>query len=130
VVKIKEEGVHLDFLGYTFWYAPDRFGRGSYLKMEPSAKSLDRERATVRDMLSRRYRCKPIDELLQDLNRHLAGWANYFGRGQPRQAFQKINNYVRERLIGHLRRRSQRPLRPAEGSSWYHLLNQLGLQAL
>jgi RNA-directed DNA polymerase len=130
VVKLKEEGVHLDFLGYTFWYAPDRFGRGTYLKMEPSAKALDRERAKVRDMLSRRFGWKPIDVLIQELNQHLAGWANYFGHGQPRQAFGKINNYVRERLIGHLRRRSQRPLRPAEGSSWYRLFQQLGLQAI
>jgi RNA-directed DNA polymerase len=130
VVKLKDEGVHLDFLGYTFWYAPDRFGRGTYLKMEPAAKALARERAKVRDMLSRRYGWKPIDELIQELNQHLAGWANYFGLGQPRQAFRKINNYVRERLIGHLRRRSQRPIRPAEGSSWYRLFNQLGLQAL
>jgi RNA-directed DNA polymerase len=130
VVKLKEEGVHLDFLGYTFWYAPDLFGRGTYLKMEPSAKALDRERAKVRDMLSRRFGWKPIDVLIQELNQHLAGWANYFGLGQPRQAFQKINNYVRERLTGHLRRRSQRPVRPAEGSSWYRLLTQLGLQML
>jgi RNA-directed DNA polymerase len=130
VVKIREEGVHLDFLGYTFWYAPDRFGRGTYLKMEPSAKALHRERAAVRDLLSRRFRWKPIAELMSELNRHLVGWANYFGLGQPRQAFGKINDYVRTRLIGHLRRRSQRPLRPAEGSSWYCLLNQLGLQAL
>jgi RNA-directed DNA polymerase len=130
VVNLQDEGVHLDFLGYTFWYAPDRFGRGTYLKMEPSAKALERERAKVRDMLSRRYGWKPVGLLMRELNRHLAGWANYFGRGQPRQAFRKIDNYVRERLIGHLRRRSQRPLRPAEGSSWYHLLNRLGFQAL
>ena len=130
VVKLKEEGVHLDFLGYTFWYAPDLFGRGAYLKMEPSAKALERERAKVRDLLSRRCGWKPIDALIQELNQHLAGWANYFGQGQPRQAFGKVNNYVRERLIGHLRRRSQRPIRPAEGSSWYRLFQQLGLQAI
>jgi RNA-directed DNA polymerase len=132
VVNLLEEGVHLDFLGYTFWYAPDRFGRGGrrYLKMEPSAKALDRERAKVRDLLSKRHGWKPIADLMQELNRHLAGWANYFGQGYPRQAFGKINSYVRDRLVGHLRRRSQRPLRPAEGHSWYHLLNQLGFQAL
>jgi RNA-directed DNA polymerase len=62
VVKLEDEGVHLDFLGYTFWYAPDLFGRGKYWKMEPAAKSLDRERAAVRDLLSRRFRWKPVDE--------------------------------------------------------------------
>jgi RNA-directed DNA polymerase len=130
VVNVMAEGAHLDFLGYTFWYAPDRYGRGRYLKMEPSAKALDRERAKVREMLGKGRGWIPISELMQELNRHLAGWANYFGHGYPRQAFGKINSYVRERLIGHLRRRSQRPIRPADGSSWYHLLNQLGFQAI
>ena len=130
VVNVMAEGAHLDFLGYTFWYAPDRYGRGRYLKMEPSAKALDRARAKVREMLGKGRGWIPISDLMQQLNRHLAGWANYFGHGYPRQAFGKINSYVRERLIGHLRRRSQRPIRPAEGSSWYHLLNQLGFQAI
>ena len=37
--------------------------------------------------------------------------------------------HVRVRLIGHLRRRSQRSVRPADGS-WYRLFKQLGLQTL
>ncbi len=128
VVNLNDEGAHLDFLGYTFGYAPDRFGRGTrYLKLCPSAKALDREREKLRALTSSRLGWKPVGELIHDLNRHLAGWANYFALGYPRAAFRTINDFVRCRLIRHLRRRSQRPLRPAEGSSWYHLLAQLGL---
>ena len=60
---------------------------------------------------------KPIPKLIEELNRHLKGWANYFGQGYPRKAFRQINAYVRERLTCHLKRRSQRPFRPPEGVS-------------
>ncbi|MBI2808024.1 MAG: group II intron reverse transcriptase/maturase [Planctomycetes bacterium] len=127
VVNLNDEGASLDFLGYTFRYVRDRFGRGTrYLNLCPSAKALARERAKLRDMTSSRFGWKPIDELIRDLNRHLRGWANYFGQGYPRQAFRGINAYVRDRLVGHVRRRSQRPLRPAEGTSWYRLVTDLG----
>ena len=45
-------------------------------------------------------------------------------------AFREINTYVHERLRRHLRRRSQRPFRPPEGSSYYKHFNKLGLRIL
>jgi RNA-directed DNA polymerase len=131
VVNLSDEGTRLDFLGYTLQYAPDRFGRGTrYLRLCPSAKALNRERAVLRDMTSSRYGWRPIGDLVRDLNRQLKGWANYFHLGYPRQTFRQINHFVRCRLVGHLCRRSQRPLRPAKGSSWYALLADLGLQSI
>jgi RNA-directed DNA polymerase len=128
VVNLNDPGTHLDFLGYTFRYDRDRYGRAQrYLHVGPSAKALNRERATLRAMTSSRVGWKPIPTLIRDLNRHLAGWANYFGQGYPREAFRTINEYVRSRLIRHLRRRSQRAFHPPEGQSWYHHLARLGL---
>jgi len=130
-VNLKEEGTHLDFLGYTFRYDGDRFGRNRrYLNLCPSVKALERERAKLHDMTSSRFGWKPIRTLIEDLNRHLAGWMNYFTLGYPRHAFRKIGHYVRHRLGQHLRRRSQRACRPPEGTSVYrHLLN-LGLMPI
>jgi RNA-directed DNA polymerase len=131
VVNLQEEGAQLDFLGYTFKYVPDQYGRGTrYLNLCPSAKALERERAKLHEMTSSRMGWKPLDEFIRDLNRHMVGWANYFKLGYPRQSFRALNAYVRDRLVGHLRRRSQRPLRPAEGTSWYHLLAQLGFKGI
>jgi RNA-directed DNA polymerase len=131
VVDLEDEGAHLDFLGYTFRYLRDRFGRPQrYLALCPSKKALARERTRLREMTSSRFGWKPIPTLIQELNRHLKGWANYFGHGYPRQAFQEINEFVRGRLRRHLRRRSQRAFRPPEGRSWYHHLAQLGLARL
>ncbi len=131
VVDLEDKGAHLDFLGYTFRYMRDRFGRPHrYLALCPSKKALERERTRLREMTSSRFGWKPIPTLIQELNRHLKGWANYFGQGYPRQAFQGINEFVRGRLRRHLRRRSQRAFRPPEGRSWYHHLAHLGLVGL
>jgi RNA-directed DNA polymerase len=51
----------------------------------------------------------------------------YLNVTPSRKAMREMNRYVRNRLIGHLRRRSQRPFRPPEGRSYYQHLKQLGL---
>ena len=128
VVHLKEEGASLDFLGFTFRYYDDLQGRGwRYLNVSPSAKALKRERAQLYAMTDHRQCFKPIPQLIQEVNRHLGGWKNYFNFGYPRQAFRAINTYLRERLTQHLRRRSQRPFRPPEGVSYYRQLERFGL---
>lgn len=131
VIDLKQEGASLDFLGFTFRYDHDRKGRGHrYLNVSPSAKALKRERAKLRELTSSQRGCLPIPLLIEDLNGHLNGWANYFRFGYPRDAFRKINTYVRDRLTQHLKRRSQRPFRPPEGVTYYQQLHRLGLVSL
>jgi len=131
VVNLKEKGASLDFLGFTFRYQDDLKGRGwQYLNVTPSAKALKKEREKVREMTGPSQCFQPIPKLIQNLNRQLDGWANYFRFGYPREAFRDINWYVRDRLTQHLRRRSQRPFRPPEGSSYYDHLDKLGLRYL
>lgn len=131
VVDLKQEGASLDFLGYTFRYDRDLQGRGhKYLNVQASKKAILRERAKLRDMTSRHVCFKPIPDLVAEANRQLQGWANYFKLGYPRKAFRNINAYVRERLVCHLRRRSQRPYRPPKDTSYYAHLQRLGLRYL
>jgi RNA-directed DNA polymerase len=131
VVKLKEEGESLDFLGFTFRYYDDLQGRGwRYLNMSPSEKALKKEREKLHEMTNHRQCFKPIPELVEGLNRHLKGWKNYFDLGYPRVAFGEINAYVRDRLTQHLRRRSQRPFRPPEGVSYYEQIQRFGLVRL
>jgi RNA-directed DNA polymerase len=128
VVNLKEEGASLDFLGYTFRYNLDLKGGGwKYLNVSASAKSLARERAKLREMTSSRMCFKPLPWLIEELNLHLRGWANYFGYGYPRMTYREINRYTRERLTRHVRRRSQRPFRPPEGVSYYEQFKRMGL---
>lgn len=131
VVDLKQEGASLDFLGYTFRYDRDLRGRGhKYLNVQASKKAILREREQLRDMTSRHVCFKPIPDLIEEVNRQLQGWANYFKLGYPRKAFRNIDTYVRERLVCHLRRRSQRPYRPPKDVSFYAHLQRLGLRYL
>lgn len=131
VVNLKEEGASLDFLGFTFRYYDDLKGQGwRYLNVGPSANALKKEREKVHEMTNHRQCMKPIPLLIEELNRHLKGWKNYFDFGYPRMAFRDINAYVRARLTQHLRRRSQRPFRPPEGVSYYEQLQRLKLVLL
>jgi RNA-directed DNA polymerase len=131
VVRLNEEGASLDFLGFTFRYYRDLHGRQQkYLNVSVSKKALAREREKLREMTTSRMCFKPIPQLIGEVNSHLTGWANYFKFGYPRVAFRSINRFVRRRLTGHLRRRSQRPFRPPKGMSYYEQLRRLGLRYL
>jgi RNA-directed DNA polymerase len=130
-VKLQEPGASLDFLGYTFRYDRDLQGRPwNYLNLCPSPKALQRERDELRKMTGPKKCFLPIPVLIGQINVHLKGWSNYFGEGYPRKAFRQINSVVPDRLITHLKRRSQRPYRPAAGLSWYAQLHRLGLKPL
>ncbi len=131
VVTLGQERASLGFLGFTFRYDRDRYGRAKrYLNVRPAAKALARERAKLRAKISPQRAYWPLPALVADLNRHLQGWANYFRYGYPRMAFRAINRYVQCRMAKHLRRRSQRPFRPPTGVTLYAHLRQMGLVVL
>jgi len=132
VVDLREEKASLDFLGYTFRWDRDLYGRdGRYLNVEPSKKSLKRERERISEMTDRRQSCTPIPRLIERLNRQLKGWANYFSLGYPSKAYRTINWHTGYRLVKHLtHHRSQRPYKPPAGVSYYEHLQQLGLEFL
>jgi RNA-directed DNA polymerase len=128
VIDLKREGERLDFLGYTLRYDRDRKGRQQrYLNVTISEKALRRERQRLREMISKERCFMPLPQLIEEINAHLEGWANYFSYGYPRQGFREINAYVRQRLTQHVRRRSQRPFRPPQGVSYYEHFHHMGL---
>ena len=98
--------------------------------MSPPAKALKKEREKLHAMTDHRQCWKPIPRLIEELNRRLAVWRNYFEFAYPRVAFGKIDTCVRDRLTPHLRRRSQRPFRPPEGVGYYEQIQPFGLTRL
>lgn len=130
-VNLRQDGQRLDFLGYSLRYDRDLHGRPrKYLNVFPSPKALKRERAKVKAMTDKRQCYTPVPELIDRMNRHLKGWANYYAHGYPRKAYRDMNHYVRKRLAIHLQRRSQRGYKLPEGQSYYQYLNELGLITL
>jgi RNA-directed DNA polymerase len=131
IVPMRQPGASLTFLGFTLRYDHDRYGCGrTFLNVFPSAKAQARAREKLRD-LTGHHRCSaPIPEVIDEVNRWLMGWGNYFRHGHPGRVFASMNWYVQNRLRHHLKRRSQRHLRIPEGESFYALLQRLGVRRL
>ena len=126
ILNLQEEGTTLSFLGLSFRFVQSRQGY-RYLRVEPSQKALASERESLRGLINK-HRCfVPLPQMIDDVNKHLSGWANYFRYGHYQRTFRKVNWFVNERLYNHLRRRSQRPWRPPEGKSAYAHFKQMGL---
>jgi RNA-directed DNA polymerase len=131
VSDLHQPGQSLDFLGYTFRYALDQYGRDQrYWTLQPSRKTLLREQEVLRQLVNHKQSHTPLPELIERLNRHLRGWANYFKLGYSRKAFQQTNHFIGYRLGKHLQRRSQRGWRARAGVSLYAHLQHLGLVRL
>jgi RNA-directed DNA polymerase len=131
IVKMRQPGASLTFLGFTLRYDHDRSGRGrTFLNVFPSAKAQARAREKLRELTGRHRRSAPIPEVIDEVNRWLVGWGNYFRHGHPGRVFASLNCFVQNRMRRHLQRRSQRHLRPPEGVSFYAYLQRLGLRRL
>jgi len=131
IVKMRQPGESLTFLGFTLRYDRDLFGRDHcYLNVTPSEKALARARDKIRELTGPQRCCVPIPQLIAEINRWLVSWSRYYRHGYPREGFRKVNWYVVARLSRHLKRRSQRPFRTAEGETLYAKLHSLGLQLL
>ena len=128
VINLYQDKATLDFLGYTFRFDKDLYGRDRrYLNLFPSNKALAKQRATIRALTGPNRSFVPLSVMIEQINKHLNGWANYFQMGYPRKAFRQVNTYVRQRLTRHLKRRSQRPYYPKGGGSFYAHFEQMGL---
>jgi RNA-directed DNA polymerase len=129
IVKLQEAGTSLNFLGYTFRYDQDRFGRGQrYLNVVPSKQSIKRERAKLLELTNHRRCFVPLPSLLAQLNRHLRGWQTYYSFGYPSEARKQIRKALLDRLTQHVNRRSQRRFRKPQDVSYYAYFKRLGLQ--
>jgi RNA-directed DNA polymerase len=128
VVRLRQTGASIDFLGFTFRYERDEFGRDHrYLRVEPSRKAEARLREKVRELTGPQWSWMPLPMLIGRLNSTLHGWQAYFRHGHPRRVFYRLTGYVYTRMRRHLNRRSQRRYRPPANTTLPHHLLQLGL---
>jgi RNA-directed DNA polymerase len=131
VVKLKDKGARLDFLGYTFRYDRDLHGgKHRYLNVLPSRRSVAREKQRIRELTGTRHCYQPLPQMIEAINRQAAGWKSYFSFGYPRTAMRAINHFTTERLINHMHRRSQRRMTTNDGTTYPAYFKRLGLKAL
>ncbi|MFZ0976066.1 MAG: group II intron reverse transcriptase/maturase [Solirubrobacteraceae bacterium] len=132
IVHLKEGGEGLDFLG--FHHRRVRGERGyehlRFLARWPSREAMQRARNRIRELTVRKRALLPVEEVVQDVNNFLRGWANYYRYGNSRPAFTKIRTYALQRLVLFMAYRYNRPTRFGWTVVNYHSRNQLGLISL
>jgi group II intron reverse transcriptase/maturase len=132
IVHLKEGGEGLDFLG--FHHRRVRGERGyehlRFLARWPSREAMQRARNRIRELTARKRALLPVEDVVQDVNNYLRGWANYYRHGNSRLPFTKIRTYALQRLVHFMAYRHNRSTRYGWTVVNYHSRNQLGLISL
>ena len=89
----------------------------TFLARWPSRQAMQHARDRVREITDARRLLLPVEDVVQDLNRFLRGWAGYFRYGNSARPFDKINLHARQPPRAVRRQAPQaRPAVRVEGS--------------
>src|SRR6516162_9530705 len=119
-----------DFLGFTFGRRYSRTTGQARLALRPSKKSIKRVVDKVHALTVRSRTWQETTTMVSELNRALAGWANYFSVGSSAQAYRALDSYTAVRLRRWLRFKHK--TRRSKGGSYPlpHLYETFGLVRL
>lgn len=134
IVQLVEGGEGFDFLGFHHRLVRSkgiRVGRGTvFLARWPSDKAMQHARDRIGEITDRRRLRHPVESVVGDLNRFLAGWAAYFRYGNSTLRFGKIRQHALDRLSNFIGSRHQRGRRYGQRMVLYATSNQYGLVSL
>jgi len=89
-----------------------------YLHRWPSARSMKRARARIRDLTDRRRVGLELADVIAALNLFLRGWGNYFRTGNAADKFLQLDRHVAWRLKRLLIKKRGRNLRVGQAGRW------------
>jgi group II intron reverse transcriptase/maturase len=133
IVHLTEGGEGFDFLGFHHRLVRTRPRRGTsglvYLARWPSRKAAQHARDRIRLLTMRARLAAPVDQIVQEVNAFLRGWAGFFRYGNSAREFDKIRKYAVLRVALFVAKRHQR------GRAWgfaqvYRSSDGLGLISL
>ncbi len=103
----KTRTVHIDeglvFLGFAIRRMRKRGTGKQYVYITPSRKAIQAITDKVKAKTNRSTLHQDLGELIQDLNRSLRGWANYFQYGVSKAVFNTVNYHAWGRLMRWIR---------------------------
>jgi len=115
-----------DFLGYSFGPCHFRKDGHWYPGASPSSRSVNRLKDRVRAILQPSNK-EPWEEVCNQLNHSLRGWAGYFSYGTRLQAYRAIDNHVYTRVRHFLVKRHKVPSRGTRRFSDKAVFGELGV---
>jgi RNA-directed DNA polymerase len=114
IVHLREGGEGLDFLGFHHRYVRGNTPRSrhlTFLVRWPARQAMQHARQRIGEITARERLLLPVEDIVEDLNRFLGGWAGYFRYGNSAQAFDKITLHAINRLAIFVANRHQRDRR-------------------
>ena len=96
----------------------------------PAAKSQQRLRDRLRELTGRWRHNRPVGQIVEEMNRVLRGWGQYFYFGNPQRAMERLNHFAELRLRTWLMRRRQKRGRGYSHYPTTRLYEALGLYRL
>jgi group II intron reverse transcriptase/maturase len=131
IVHLTEGGEGVDFLGFHHrWVRATRARHIQFLARWPSRRAMQHARDRVREITARERLLFPIEEIVQDLNRYLRGWAGYFRYGNSARHFDLIEYHAHSRLAQFVAKRHQRKRAYGWWLVTYSSPNRMGLISL
>jgi len=133
IAHLREGGEGLDFLGFHHRYVRargERVRHVTFLARWPSRQAMQHARDRVGELTARERLLLPVEDVVQDLNRYLRGWAGYFRYGNSARHFNLIEHHAHDRLALVVAKRHQR----SRGYGWwmvnYRSPDRMGLISL
>src|SRR4051812_4614195 len=114
IVHLREGGEGFDFLGFHHRYVRGNTPRSrhlTFLVRWPSRQAMQHARQRIREITARERLLLPVEDIVEDLNRFLGGWAGYFRYGNSAQSFDEITLHAVNRLAIFVANRHQRDRR-------------------
>ena len=126
VVYVGDGRQGFDFLGFHCRKVESWKYRGKrYLQRWPGRRAMQRIRDRIKAITAPRHKLpEPVGPIVTEVNQIVRGWGAYFRVGNSARKFDQVDDYVRERLVLFLSKKTGRrgPLRKRYDAAYFQKL--------